>query len=113
MEDEPLLRYSVAYALRSDGCLILEASNGEEAIAHLKGGERIDMVFTDITLGGLLSGWDVADAFRLVRSEIPIIYTSCNANERSRQVKDSQFFQKPYDIAAVVKACRQIAEAGP
>jgi two-component system, OmpR family, response regulator len=68
------------------------------------------IVFTDITLGGLLSGWDVADAFRLVRSEIPVIYTSGNANERSRQVKDSHFFQKPYDIAAVVKACQQIAE---
>jgi two-component system, OmpR family, response regulator len=113
VEDEPLLRYSMAYALRGDGWLILEASSGEEAVVYLKGGEKIDIVFTDITLGGLLSGWDVADAYRLARSEIPIIYTSGNANDRSRQVKDSQFFKKPYDIAAVVKACQQIGEAGP
>jgi two-component system, OmpR family, response regulator len=84
VEDEPLLRYSVAYALRSDGCLILEASDGEEAIAHLKAGEKIDIVFTDIALGGLLSGWDVADAFRLVRSEIPIIYTSTPMSGRAK-----------------------------
>jgi CheY-like chemotaxis protein len=33
VEDEPLLRYSMAYALRGDGWLILEASSGEEAVA--------------------------------------------------------------------------------
>jgi CheY-like chemotaxis protein len=110
VEDEPFLRYSMAYALRGDGCLILEASSGEEAVACLKTGKKIDVVFTDVTLGGPLSGWDVADAFRLVRSEIPIIYTSGHADDRSRQVKDSQFFLKPYDIAAVVKACQQIGK---
>jgi two-component system, OmpR family, response regulator len=86
VEDEPLLRYSMAYALRGDGWLILEASSGEEAVAYLKGGEKIDIVFIDITLGGLLSGWDVADAYRLARSEIPILYTSGNANTRSSRV---------------------------
>lgn len=110
VEDEAFLRYSMAYALRGEGWLILEASSGEEAVAYLNAGEKIDIVFTDIMLGGLLSGWDVADAFRLARSEIPILYTSGHANDRSRQVKDSQFFPKPYDIAAVVKACQQIGE---
>jgi CheY-like chemotaxis protein len=110
VEDEPFLRYSMAYALRGDGWLILEASSGEKAVAYLTAGEKVDIVFTDITLGGLLSGWDVADAFRLARSEIPVIYTSGNADGRSRQVKDSQFFQKPYDTTAVVKACQQIGE---
>ena len=113
VEDEALLRYSMAHALRVDGRLILEASSGEEAVAFLKADEKIDIVFTDITLGGALTGWDVADAYRLARSEIPIIYTSGNANDQSRQVKDSQFFKKPYDIAAVVEACQQIGEPGP
>ena len=85
VEDEALLRYSMAHALRVDGWLILEASSGEEAVAFLKADEKIDIVFTDITLGGLLSGWDVADAFRLARSEIRIICTSGNAYDRSRR----------------------------
>ena len=51
VEDEPLLRYSMAYALRGDGWLILEASSGEDAVAYLTGGEKIGIVFTDITLG--------------------------------------------------------------
>jgi CheY-like chemotaxis protein len=59
VEDEALLRYSMAYALRVDGWLILEASSGEEVVAFLKAGEKIDIVFTDITLGGVLTGWDV------------------------------------------------------
>jgi CheY-like chemotaxis protein len=109
VEDEALLRYSMAYTLRIDGWLILEASSGEEAVAFLKADEKIDIVFTDITLGGVLTGWDVADAYRLARSEIPIIYTSGNANDQSRQVKDSQFFQKPYDPDAIVRACNASA----
>lgn len=104
-----MLRYAMAEALRKDGWLILEASSGEAAIAHLEAGESIDLVFTDIALGGHLSGWDVADAFRSAQPGIPIIYTSGNAHERSRQVQDIQFFSKPYETVAVVNACRQVA----
>jgi CheY-like chemotaxis protein len=110
VEDEPFLRYSMAYALRGDGRLILEASSGEGAVAYLKAGEKIDIVFTDITLGGLLSGWDVADAFRLARSEIPIIYTSGNADDRSRRAapmpKARQPLPQPRALASKRSACR-------
>jgi hypothetical protein len=40
VEDEPLLRYSMAYALRGDCWLILEASSGEDAVAYLKADEK-------------------------------------------------------------------------
>jgi CheY-like chemotaxis protein len=113
VEDEPFLRYSMAYALRRDDWLILEASSGEEAVAYLKAGEKIDIVFTDITLGGLLSGWDVADAFRLVRSEIPIIYTSGHADDRSRRVNDSQFFRSRTTLLLSWKLANKSASPAP
>ena len=50
VEDEPLMRYSMAHALRGDGWLILEASSGEGAVAYLRADEKIDLVFTDIML---------------------------------------------------------------
>ena len=41
-------------------------ANGEDAIALLSAEHlpRISTLFTDIQLGGKLSGWDVAEAFR-------------------------------------------------
>jgi hypothetical protein len=40
VEDDALLLYSIAQAFRSDRWLVLEARSGEEAVAHLDGGER-------------------------------------------------------------------------
>jgi CheY-like chemotaxis protein len=108
VEDDALLLYSIAHALRSDGWLVLEARTGEEAIAHLDAAKRVDVVFTDIQLSGPLSGWDVAETCRSARYDMPVIYTSGNAADRRRAVSGSRFFEKPYDAALVVKTCEQL-----
>lgn len=109
VEDDALLLYSIAHALRGEGWLVLQARTGAEAIAHLGAAERVDVVFTDIQLPGPLSGWDVADACRSSRSDMAVIYTSGNAADRRRAVGGSHFFEKPYDAVSVVRACRQCA----
>jgi CheY-like chemotaxis protein len=66
VEDEPIVRFSIADQLRDQGYAVVEAETGEKAIAlSSKTDHRpIVAVFTDIELSGRLSGWDVADAFR-------------------------------------------------
>lgn len=54
---------------------------------------RIDVVFTDIQLAGILTGWDVAEQFRAANPDLPIIYASGNAVDRSRRVQCSLFQQ--------------------
>ena len=73
IEDEWLVRDAVAGAFRDDGWHVLETGTGEGALAVLREGPRVDIVFTDIQLAGHLSGWDVAEAFRAARPEIPVI----------------------------------------
>ena len=107
VEDDALLLYSIAHALRSEGWRVLEARTGKEAIAHLDAAKRVDVVFTDIQLAGPLNGWDVAEACRASRHDMPVIYTSGNAADRTRAVEGSQFFEKPYDTGSVVKACER------
>ena len=86
-------------------------SSAEAAIAYLRAGFEIDVVFTDIQLAGQLSGWDVAEQFRAIRPEAPVIYTSGNSADRSRKVKGSLFFDKPYLTADVMEACRRLSDA--
>jgi CheY-like chemotaxis protein len=107
VEDDQLLRYVIASALRHDGWIVLETGSGEGALAYLDAGERIDLVFTDVQLASIVNGWDVAEAFRMFSPAVPIIYASGNAADRSRQVVGSRFFDKPYDMAAVVRTCRR------
>jgi len=75
----------------------------------LRRGDRVDVVFTDIQLAGVLSGWDVAEQFRAVRTDMPIIYTSGNLVDRDRRVIGSLFFEKPYRADVIVEACATLA----
>jgi CheY-like chemotaxis protein len=88
VEDEWLLRDSIAAYLRAAEWGTLEASTGEAALSVLKAG-NVDVVFTDIQLGGAVTGWDVASTFRTVLPAIPIIYASGHAHRPDLAVTQS------------------------
>jgi CheY-like chemotaxis protein len=106
VEDEWLVRQAIADELRTVGWQVIETSSAEAAIACLQAVNHIDVVFTDIQLGGRLSGWDVAESCRAVQPDVPVIYTSGNTVDRSRCVQGSMFLEKPYDCGEVVNACK-------
>lgn len=108
VEDEWLVRDDIAHALRAAGWDVLEADTAEAAIAFLRAGRHIDLVFTDIQLAGHMSGWDVAEACRVERADFPIVYASGNSADRTRQVSRSLFFDKPYQAAAILEACHRL-----
>jgi CheY-like chemotaxis protein len=113
VEDEALLRYAIAEALREAGFDVVESGTADHAITQLGLARDINVVFTDIQTPGHLSGWDVAEQFRAANAAVMIIYTSGNAPDRSRRVADSLFFDKPYDVPDVVRACGRRLQAAP
>jgi CheY-like chemotaxis protein len=111
VEDEFWIRSTMVAYLQELGCVVYEAETGETAVAFLDQGQPIDIVFTDIRLGGLLNGWDVAEAFRATRADFPIIYTSGYAIKPARPVSGSLYLRKPYQAAEVLNACVQLNPA--
>ncbi len=107
VEDDPLIRYSLVDELTAQGWVVLDAATGEEAIALVKQ-PRVDVLVTDIQLGGPVCGWDVAEAVRRVWPRALVIYTSGNAPERSRLVHDGVFLPKPVDPAHLEATCRRL-----
>jgi CheY-like chemotaxis protein len=107
VEDEWAVRCLIALQLPDGGWDVLEASSAEDALKCLQRGDRVDIVFTDIQLAGVLSGGEVAERFRAVRADMPIIYTSGNSADRSRRVVGSMFFEKPYRTTAIVGGLRE------
>jgi CheY-like chemotaxis protein len=71
VEDEWLIRADIVYEFHAAGWVTLEAGSGEEALTILREGRQIDVLVTDIRLSGALSGWDVAQAFRRAKGDIP------------------------------------------
>jgi CheY-like chemotaxis protein len=58
------VRYDIAGCLREAGYAVLETGSGEEALALCKSDMSIDIIVTDVNLGGAATGWDVAKHFR-------------------------------------------------
>jgi two-component system OmpR family response regulator len=85
VEDERLIRENMVTDLRNEGWAVLEAATGAGALSTLRDAEKVDLLITDIGLADALSGWDVAEAFRIAHPEAPVIYASGNpANDRRR-----------------------------
>jgi CheY-like chemotaxis protein len=110
VEDDFLVRLTIVEFLRQADCEVVEAASGEAAIAVLQKRDGIDVVFTDIRLGGQLNGWDVAEASRATHPNIPVVYTSGAAVLPERPVSGSIFLEKPYDPAVVLATCRTFCD---
>ena len=107
VEDDVLLRTDIVSEFDGQGWTVLDTGDGEQALAIAKE-NRIDVVITDIELGGMVNGWDVGEAVRAKWPDAVVVYTSGNAPDRSRLVPKGLFFDKPVDPAQVIVACQQL-----
>ena len=76
VEDEPEVR-ALAVALLSDlGYEVLDAANGESALAILDERPAIDLLFTDVVLPGGMSGPRLAEQVKRRRPEVEALFMS-------------------------------------
>jgi two-component system, OmpR family, response regulator len=108
VEDEFFVRYGIANALREAGYSVVECRSGEEAVALCRSKAPIDVLFTDINLGGLVSGWEVAERFRIDRPDGVVLYTSANGVDPKRCCPDSVFVAKPYLHDDILSVCGRL-----
>ncbi|MGV7032874.1 response regulator [Methylobacterium symbioticum] len=111
VEDSYILLDIVAQLCASQGVRVIEASSGEAALTVLRGrGQEIDWLFTDIHLPGLIDGWTVAEAFRALHPDRPVVYTSSGTGRNSRAVPGSLYLRKPFQIREVNALVRMMIE---
>jgi CheY-like chemotaxis protein len=56
VEDEALIRFDMAEALRGLGVSVVEAASADEAWQYLTDGGSVDLVFTDHRMPGSMTG---------------------------------------------------------
>jgi signal transduction histidine kinase/ActR/RegA family two-component response regulator len=118
VEDEPLVRALGARMLHRLGYLVLEAEDGEKALAIAASDRTIDLLFTDVMLPGQLTGPVIAREVVTRRPDIRVLFASGYSREMielgAQNGMSVQFLSKPYDRAKLAKAVREaLREARP
>ncbi|TFV78084.1 response regulator [Bradyrhizobium frederickii] len=76
VEDDPLVQGYVIAQLGSLGYRTLVAGDGASALALVDQGAKFDLLFTDIIMPGGMNGRELADAVRLRRPGLRVLFTS-------------------------------------
>ena len=115
VEDEIAVCKIVKTGLEANGYQVLQANGGQEAIqlaANFPG--TIDLLLTDVVMPEM-SGQKVADAIKLQRPVIRVIYMSGYANEVvfGRGVTETavEFLQKPFTTVGLTRKVRSVLDA--
>jgi len=74
VEDEPGVRMVVRDALSDLGYTVLEAESGRAGLKIANSGVRIDLLLTDVGLPGGMNGRQLADAARLQRPDLKVLF---------------------------------------
>jgi DNA-binding NtrC family response regulator len=111
VEDEFFVRCELADCAREAGLAVIEAASAKQAMAACHVETPVSALITDIQLEDSTNGWDLAEAFRALWRNMPVIYTSGIRSNHARPVPNSLFFDKPYLPNAVVGACKQLMAA--
>jgi CheY-like chemotaxis protein len=109
VEDEALLRMSIAAELEDEGFQVFEASNATEAIEIIQKNSKIHALFTDIDMPGSMDGVRLAAFVRDRWPPIKIIVTSGHRTLDHRSLPvGGRFLSKPYKPAMVIASIREL-----
>jgi DNA-binding response OmpR family regulator len=79
-DDDPVYRELVRDIVKKEGCLPVEASNGQQAIDLFFGSNDIDLIILDVMMPGY-DGWEVLKEIREY-SDVPVIMLTALGDER-------------------------------
>jgi DNA-binding NtrC family response regulator len=107
VEDEVLIRMTLAAMLRDEGFTVIEACDADEALVALAT-TPIEVLLTDVRMEGSMDGLELAGRVRSTMPDLKIVVVSGHlAAEKAVGVADA-FVPKPYQAEDVVDRVRQI-----
>lgn len=115
VEDEEAVRSVAARLLRSRGYRVLEAPDGEAALALVAGAalDEIDLVVTDLVMPKL-GGVDMVEALRGRRTTLPVLlmsgYSATGVSSELLDAPATAFLEKPFNARTLLAAVRTLLD---
>jgi len=112
VDDEPFICRSLTFILRKDNYRVMEARNGEEALAAIRE-HKPDLVFLDVMMPKM-NGFQVTEQVRADASlsGVKIILLTAKGQECDREVGRNaganEYMTKPFSPAKILDRTREI-----
>ena len=115
VEDEESIRYIAVEALAAAGYRVVEAGDGPAALRMLQKLGRIDLLVTDVGLPGGLNGRQVADAARVARPWLKVLFITGYADNAAvgngHLERGMAVLTKPFELAALANKVRALLDS--
>ena len=112
VDDEPSVRMLVVDLLQDLGYAALEAGDGAGGLALLQSDARIDLLITDVGLPGMMNGRQLADAARVGRPGLRVLFITGYAEaallDNGRVGPGMSVLTKPFSIDAMAARIREL-----
>jgi CheY-like chemotaxis protein len=107
VDDDPDLRQIAAVILGELGFHVMEASGAEEAMAILRGPQKVELLLTDLAMPGI-GGLELAHLAKRARPELKVLYTSAyvRTSETGPALRHGPLIEKPWRLEQL----RQVIE---
>jgi PAS domain S-box-containing protein len=114
VDDEPVVRMLIVEALEELGYLALEAIDGSSALKILNSNVAISLLVSDVGLPGGMNGRQLADAARVGRPDLKILFiTGCAENavlNHGHLEPDMHVLTKPFSMDVLARRMRELLE---
>lgn len=112
IEDEPTIRTMVVDLLQESGYAALEAPDGPSGLRLLESSGRVQLLITDVGLPGGMNGRQVADAARMSRPDLKVLFITGyaeNAVVGNGHVETwMSVVTKPFSLEALARKIKSI-----
>ena len=116
IDDEPTVRMLIAEVLEDMGYQSVEAQDGATGLKVVQSETRIDLMITDVGLPGGLNGRQVADAARVLRPGLKVLFITGYAENavigNGRLEPGMQVLTKPFSLEALSQRIRAMLADG-
>ncbi len=117
VDDEPTVRMLVAEILDELGYAAIEAADGAEGLSILQSDARIDLLVSDVGLPGGMNGRQMADAARLSRPDLKVLFITGYAENavvgNGHLDPGMHVMTKPFAMNALAARIRELIIGSP
>ena len=115
VDDEPTVRMLITEILGELGYVAIEAADSVSGLKLLQSDARIDLLVTDVGLPGGMNGRQMADAARVTRPELKVLFITGYAENsllgNGRLAPGMAVMTKPFPIETMAARIKQIIES--